>query len=138
MAHVGEVFAKQITLTEKEIREFATLCGDQNPLHHDAAYAANTRFGRIIASGPHYSSLLVALVATHFSQSSPMLGLEFNLKFLRPVYAGVALIMAWKVVGVERKDSLGGDLVSIAGSVTDPNGAPLLTGEGKVLLTEKL
>ncbi len=138
MTYVGEVFSKEVTLTEKEIREFASLCGDQNPLHHDASYAATTRFGRIIASGPHFSSLFVALVATHFSQSSPMLGLEFNLKFLRPVYAGVALLMTWNVVSIERKDSLGGDLVSIAGSVMDRSGEPLLTGEGKVLLTEKL
>lgn len=138
MAYAGEIFSKQVTLTEDEIKQFATLCDDQNPLHHDSAYAAGTRFGQIIASGPHYSSLFVAMVATHYSKSSPIVGLEFNLKFLRPVYAGVALTMTWKVIEIEHKESLAGDIVAIAGSVTDPTGAPLLTGQGKILLTEKL
>ncbi len=137
-AFIGDVFAKEITLTEAEIKQFATLCDDQNPLHHDAAYAANTRFGQIIASGPHYSSLFVAMVASHFSKSSPMLGLEFNLKFLRPVFANVALTMTWNVVRIEHKKSLAGDLVSLAGSITDPVGNSLLAGEGKILLTENL
>jgi acyl dehydratase len=51
-AYVGETFSKLVTLTEVEIKQFATLCDDQNPVHHDDAYAENTRFGKIIASGP--------------------------------------------------------------------------------------
>jgi 3-hydroxybutyryl-CoA dehydratase len=138
MAFVGENFSKFVRLTEAEIKQFATLCDDQNPMHHDAEYAAGTRFGKIIASGTHYSSLFVAMVATHFSKTSAIVGLEFGLKFLRPVYAGVALTMTWTVTNIEPKQSLAGDIVSITGRVMDHDGASLLTGEGKVLLTENL
>ena len=138
VAYVGETFAKEVSLTVAEIKQFAALCDDQNPLHHDATYAANTRFGQIIASGPHYSSLFVAMVATHFSKSSPIVGLEFNLKFLRPVYPNVALIMTWTVTKIEYKVSLGGDIVSLTGSITDHGRTSMLTGEGKILLTENL
>ena len=137
-AFIGKVFAKEITLTEAEIKQFATLCDDQNPLHHDAAYAANTRFGQIIASGPHYSSLFVAMTATHFFKTRSGVGLEFNLKFLRSVYANVALSMTWTVTKIEHNVSLGGDIVSLTGSITDPAGNSLLAGEGKILLTENL
>ncbi len=138
VAYVGETFSKEITLTEAEIKQFATLCDDQNPMHHDDAYAAKTRFGKIIASGPHYSSLFVAMTATHFSTRTPGVGLEFNLKFLRPVYANVALTMTWTVINIEHKARLAGDIVSFAGKITDPDGTSLLTGEGKLLLTENL
>lgn len=138
MAYVGETFSKEITLTEAEIKEFATLCDDQNPMHYDEVYAAKTRFGKIIASGPHYSSLFVAMTATHFSKTTPGVGLEFNLKFLRPVYANVLLTMTWAVTNIEHKASLGGDIVSLAGKITDREGTSLMTGEGKLLLTENL
>ena len=138
MAYVGETFSKEITLTEAEIKQFAILCDDQNPMHHDDAYAAKTRFGKIIASGPHYSSLFVAMTATHFSKATPGVGLEFNLKFLRPVYANVPLTMTWTVTKIEHKESLAGDIVSLAGTITDQTGLSLMTGEGKLLHTEKL
>ncbi len=138
MAFVGESFSKEIELSEADIKRFATLCDDLNPMHHDDAYAAKTRFGKIIASGPHYSSLFVAMTATHFSKTTPGVGLEFNLKFRRPVYANVALRMTWTVTKIERKAKLGGDIVSLTGRITDPTGQSLLTGEGKLLLTEKL
>ena len=138
VAYVGETFSKEVTLTEVEIKQFATLCDDQNPVHHDDAYAEKTRFGKIIASGPHYSSLFVAMTATHFFKTRSGVGLEFNLKFLRPVYANVALTMTWTVTKIEHKVSLGGDIVSLTGSITDPAGNSLLAGEGKILLTENL
>jgi 3-hydroxybutyryl-CoA dehydratase len=138
VAFVGETFSKEITLSEADIEHFATLCDDQNPMHHDDAYAAKTRFGKIIASGPHYSSLFVAMTATHFSMTTPAVGLEFNLKFLRPVYANVALTMTWTVTKIEHKESLAGDIVSLAGTITDQTGLSLMNGEGKLLLTDKL
>jgi 3-hydroxybutyryl-CoA dehydratase len=137
-AHVGETFSKNVTLTEAEIKHFATLCDDQNPLHHDSAYAAKTRFGQIIACGPHYSSLFVAMTATHFSKTTPGVGLEFNLKFLRPVYANIALTMTWTVTKIQHKERLAGTIVWLEGKITDQDGRSLVTGDGKLLLTENL
>jgi 3-hydroxybutyryl-CoA dehydratase len=138
VAYVGETFSKEVTFTEVEIKQFAALCDDQNPLHHDADYAAKTRFGKIIASGPHYSSIFVAMTATHFARKTPGVGLEFHLQFLRPVYADVPLTMTWMVTKIEHKNLLSGDIVCLEGKITDPEGTSLLVGEGKILLTEKL
>jgi 3-hydroxybutyryl-CoA dehydratase len=138
VAYVGEVFSQQVTLTEASITAFATSCGDANPLHHDREYARQTRFESIIACGPHYASLFMGLVATHFSKSSPMLGLEFSLKFLRPVRAESVLTMRWRVTEVERKESLNGDIVSLQGEVTNGQGTTVLAATGKILLTPTL
>lgn len=39
-------------VTSAEIRTYADLSGDHNPLHVDEAYAASTAYGRPIAHGP--------------------------------------------------------------------------------------
>jgi acyl dehydratase len=42
---------------------FTELCGDRNPLHHDAAAARASRFGEIVVQGGVTSSMLNAVVA---------------------------------------------------------------------------
>jgi 3-hydroxybutyryl-CoA dehydratase len=135
---IGEQITAQIVLTKEEIATFATLCGDLNPLHHDESYARQTRFGGIIACGPHITSLMMGLTATHFSRSGAMLGLEFTFRFRKPVKADEQIDMEWEIVAIEPKASLQGSLVSLRGKATNPQGQDVLTGTGKILATEKL
>ncbi len=135
---VGDRISNRVTLSEAGIAEFARLCGDANPLHTDPAYAARTRFGGIIASGPQYASLFMGLVASHFSRGGAMLGLEFSFQFRKAVRAGDTLEMTWEVVAVEPKDRLNGDLVSLRGVITNQAGAEVLGATGKVLVTATL
>ena len=60
LAHAHERFSSVVTLTPKAVADYAAAVGDTNPVHHDAAFAATTRYGRLIASGPHTSALLLA------------------------------------------------------------------------------
>lgn len=138
MAEKGETFSQQSTLSEADIADFARRCGDMNPLHHDAKYAAKTRFTRVLACGPHYTSLFMGMAATHFSRQGAMLGLEFNFHFLRPVLANDTITMQWKVSEVLNKDSLGGELVSLSGKITNHLDKVVLTATGKVLVTPAL
>ena len=41
----------QVTLTPSLVSAYAEGAGDTNPVHHDARFAAATRYGRPIASG---------------------------------------------------------------------------------------
>lgn len=138
MALKGETFNQQVTLTEAEIADFARRCGDMNPLHHDRDYAAKTRFTRILACGPHYTSLLMGMAATHFSRQGAMLGLEFNFNFLRPVLADDTITLQWEVSDVLNKDSFGAELVSLNGKITNHLDKVVLTATGKVLVTPAL
>ncbi len=72
-----ERFSAEIQLTPASVAEFAETVGDDNPVHHDRAFAATTRFGRPIASGTQTTALLLGLTASHFSKRGAMLGLEF-------------------------------------------------------------
>lgn len=138
LVQVGERITGQVCLSREEIATFARLCGDLNPLHHDENYARQTRFGGIIACGPQVTSLMMGLTATYFSQGKAMLGLEFTFRFRKAVKAGEPIALAWDVVAAEPKASLQGVLVTLEGKATNPQGETVLTGSGKVLVTDKL
>ncbi|HEX4884219.1 MAG TPA: MaoC family dehydratase [Casimicrobiaceae bacterium] len=137
LSTVGERFAERVAFDEASIREFARLCADFNPLHHDAAYAARSPFGTLIASGPHVTSRLMALTATYYSQRCQPLGLGFTFRFVRAVPAGVTLDLQWDVTGVEGKASLAGDIVTLDGRAIDDDGVVYVTGHGSLLLRER-
>ena len=54
----GQVYCTSTFDIDREsIRRFALAVGDMNPLYHDAKYAANTRYGSIIAPPGFISSI---------------------------------------------------------------------------------
>lgn len=75
------------TISEHDVYAFAGITGDFNPLHVDAEYAAQTRFGARISHG----ALLAGLISTVVGMKLPGPGALYasqSLKFLRPVYIG--------------------------------------------------
>lgn len=133
----GYSFERHISLSEHEISKFAHFCGDDNPVHHDAEYAKNTRFGRIIASGPHVISLFTAMVATHFSRLCPMVGLKFSYEFTRPIFAESSLTLRWEVESVAPTRQATGIHVYLDGFISC-DGTVAIKGKGLALLSEHL
>jgi acyl dehydratase len=131
---VGERFARRVTFDDASIRRFATLCGDHNPLHHDAEVASRTAFGALIASGPHVTSLMMGLDATYLSGRGEALGLGFEFKFVKAVPAGTTLTLEWTITGIVHKPSLRGDIVSVEGRAIDDVGVVYVTSTGRNLV----
>jgi acyl dehydratase len=90
-----ERFSAEITLTPAMVAQYAHGVGDTNPVHHDPDFAAASRYGRLIASGTHTTALLLGLTASHFSKHGSMVGLEFWVRFRRPIYADETLRLEW-------------------------------------------
>ena len=135
MFKVGHSFARTVTFDEPAIRAFARAAGDENPLHHDAAYAAASRFGGIIASGTHHGALMMGLVATELTRTGAGVGLEFSLAFRKPVPAGMTMRLEWTVTELEPAPRLGGTIVHLTGRMTDvATGTLVLTATSKCLL----
>lgn len=132
---VGDRFGGGHTYDAAGIAAFARSCGDLNPLHHDATYARASRVGGIIACGPEVGARMMALTASHFAPVGFMLGLEFRLRFLRPVYAGDRIETTWIVISVEAKARLRGDLVSLRGSGRNGSGEVVVEADATVLVT---
>ena len=51
------------TITAEDVELFAQITGDRNPLHFDPAFAAATRFGRLVVQGGLTTGLFNARVA---------------------------------------------------------------------------
>jgi len=132
-ALVGESFSEEVPFDAPGIAEFARLCGDTNPLHHDAAYAARSRFRGIIASGPQVTSLMMAMVAAFFTARGPGVGLGFNFRLRSAVRVGETVTMRWRVTAVKEKRSLGGHVISLEGEAVRPDGTVAVAATGEVL-----
>jgi acyl dehydratase len=137
-AYPKERFSSQVTLSPTTVSEFANAVGDNNPIHHDIEFASTTRFGRPTASGPHTTALLLALTASHFSEQGAMLGLEFWVKFIRPIYADETIRLEWMVVKVTPNEKLKGEIVELRGRIRGQDGKTSLGAKGRVLVTDQL
>lgn len=133
-----ERFSSEVVLSPAMVTAFADAAGDNNPIHHDAAYAATTRFGRPTASGPHTTALLLALTASHYSRKGAMLGLEFWVRFKRPIYADETIRLEWLVVKVTPNETLRGDIVELRGRIRGQDGRTALGAKGRILVTDRL
>lgn len=75
------------TISEADVKNFANISGDRNPVHMDELYAEQSRFGKRIAHGMFSTSFFSAL----FGMKLPGPGCVYvsqNLKFRKPVYIG--------------------------------------------------
>lgn len=133
-----ERFSSTLTLTPETVVAFANAAGDNNPIHHDPEFAAATRFGRPTASGPHTTALLLALTASHYSKAGAMLGLEFWVRFRRPIYADETIVLEWLVVKVTPNEKLRGDIVELRGRIKGQDGKTSVGAKGRVLVTDRL
>jgi 3-hydroxybutyryl-CoA dehydratase len=133
-----ERFSTRLSLEPGTTSAFARAAGDLNPLHHDADFAATTRFGRMLASGPQTTAHLMALTASHFSQRGAMLGLEFWFRFRRPIYADETITLEWLVVSVKDNSRLGGEIIDLRGRIRKETGETAVGAKGRVLVTQTL
>ena len=137
-AYPRERFSSQVTLTPAMVGAYARAAGDDNPVHHDPEFAASTRYGRLIASGTHTTALLLGLTASHFSKKGAMVGLEFWVRFRRPVYADETIRLEWLVVKVTPNDKLKGEIVELRGRIKAQDGQTALGAKGRVSVTDRL
>ena len=133
--HPHERFSALLSLDPRNTCRFASMVGDTNPLHHDTDYAAATRFGRLLASGPQTTAHLLALTASHFSKRGAMLGLEFWVQFRRPIYADETISLEWLVISVKKHSRLNGEIIDLRGRIRKENGETAIGAKGRVLVT---
>lgn len=97
---VGERASVTKTITDADVRAFAELVGDFNPIHLDEEYARGTRFGRRIAHGMLSGGLISAVLGMKLPGPGAIY-LSQQVKFLAPVYlddtiTAVAEVTAWR------------------------------------------
>ena len=129
MLRVGDRASYTKTITADDIRAYAELTGDKNPLHLDENYARNTRFGRVIAHGMLTASLISAVIGTKLPGPGAIY-LEQRLRFTKPVYPGDTVTAEVEVV--EFREEKG--VVRLRTDCLNQHGERVIEGEAVLLL----
>ena len=121
---VGQKAARSITLTEDHVRKYAEITEDYNPLHFDEAFAAKTKFKRLVVQGGLTSGILNALVATDMPGPGTVF-MSQNWKFTAPVYIGDTITGEAEVLSVHASKPV----TQLKIKVTRQTGETVLEGE---------
>lgn len=78
-------------ITDEDVRKFADLSGDNNPVHIDEDYAQKSRYKKRIAHGLMSSSFFSALFGTKLPGEGCVY-VSQSLNFKRPVYLGDTVV----------------------------------------------
>ena len=84
---VGMEVSYSQTITDYDVKSFAGISGDRNPVHMDEEYAENTRYKQRIAHGMMSASFFSALFGTKIPGEGCVYVAQ-SLQFKRPVYLG--------------------------------------------------
>lgn len=121
---VGDTASLTRTFNDKDVRAFAELSGDKNPVHLDADFAATTQFGQRIVHGALVTSLFSTLLgmelpgegSVYMSQSS---------QFRTPVNLGEEVTATVEIVDINEKKPV----VTLKTTVTNAAGKAVVRGE---------
>lgn len=125
---VGDRATFEKTISDEDVRAFATASGDTNRLHLDETYARETRFGGRIVHGTLVGGLISAALAR---LPGVTIYLSQDLTFLKPVDIGQRATAVCEVV-----EDLGRDKYQLTTDVKDATGETLLEGQCVVLIDD--
>tara|TARA_R110001592_G_scaffold963_1_gene5591 strand:- start:16968 stop:17375 length:408 start_codon:yes stop_codon:yes gene_type:complete len=125
---IGQQASITRSFSEQDVKNFARLSGDFNPIHIDPEFAKTTVFGQRIVHGMLVSSLFSNLLAEKVpGKGSIYLGQTF--KFKKPVFFDQVVTAKVEVLNV-REDK---PIVTMSTVCTDEQGNELISGEAVLM-----
>ncbi len=92
---VGDRFMVSRCFSDDDVRQFAQISRDYNPVHCDACYAELRRFKAPISHG-----LLTASLLTEIGGQIGWLATGMQFEFKRPVYPGEQITCHWLITDI--------------------------------------
>ena len=89
------------TITDADIRSFANISGDRNPIHLDKEYAKKSRYKKRIAHSLMTASYFSALFGTKIPGEGCVYVFQ-SLNFKRPVYINDKITATIEVVDIDK------------------------------------
>lgn len=133
-----EMVSPARTVTETDVVMFAGLSGDYNPLHTDAEFGRNTRFGQRIAHGLLGLSIASGLAnRLGFIEGTAIAFMGLEWKFKGPILIGDTIAMTARVLRKRAIPRLQGGVVVLAIAVKNQRGETVQEGEWSVLVKSK-
>jgi 3-hydroxybutyryl-CoA dehydratase len=127
---IGDKASFTRKITSEDIFAYATLSGDDNPVHIDEAYAAGSVFGERIAHGYHVGSFISAAIGKYVPGKGSIY-LSQTMKFLAPVKVGDEVTATVEVTDFPKDNR-----VLLKTVCTNQDGTEVITGEALVIPPE--
>lgn len=126
--YTGQEAETSKCFTMEDVRQFAGLSGDNNPLHVDEAYAEKGRFGRCVVHGILVSGLISKVLGTQLPGEGSIY-LEQNLSFRKPVYVGDTVTARVRITEIRPEKKI----ITLETNVYDQEDQCVILGTAKIL-----
>lgn len=128
---IGQTAERAHTVSEATIAAFAEVSGDHNPVHLDAAFAAQTPFKERIAHGMLSAAYISAVLGNDLPGPGAIY-LSQTLAFRRPVKIGDVVTAKVTVAAIDADKAR----VTLA-TVCEVAGKPVVTGEAVIMVPRR-
>lgn len=128
---VGDRAEVRHTIQAANLDTFATLTGDNNPLHMDEDYASRTPMRQRVVHGMLTASFISTIIGTKLPGTGS-LWFEQSLRFIAPARIGEAIVVTAEVL----HKSPANRVLTLRTRVTGEGGRELVDGEAKVKVVE--
>ncbi len=121
---VGQKATRSNTLTFDNVKTYAEITGDYNPLHFDESFAAKIRFKELVVQGGLTSGILNALVAMDLPGPGTVF-MSQNFNYTAPVFIGDTITAEAEVLEVHATKPV----TKLKMTITRQTGETVLEGE---------
>lgn len=127
---IGMTASYEQTITDADIKNFAGLSGDRNPVHMSDEYAETSKFKKRIAHGLMSASYFSAIFGTKLPGEGCVY-VSQNLTFRKPVYIGdtVKAIVTIKEIDEKKRRLFFDTVCTVKGRV-------VISGEAEIYIPE--
>jgi acyl dehydratase len=132
MVNIGDHASITKTFTENDVKVFADISNDQNPIHLDPEFAASTRFKRPLVHGILTAGLISAVLGMRLPGPGSIY-LKQELNFRAPVYIGDTITATATVKNI-REDK---PILTLKTICTNQDGIVVIKGEAILMLPEQ-
>jgi len=130
---IGEEATLTKTIADEEIKTFARISVDNNPIHVNEDYARGTMFGGRIAHGMLVAGLISAVLGNKLPGPGSIY-MNQELRFLAPVRPGESITARAQVT--EWDEAKG--RVKLLTEVTNQKGEVVISGEARLVMSSFL
>jgi len=100
--NIGDEYSENRIITEEDIRNFALISGDYNPIHLNEKYAKAQGLNSTIAHGILSASFISKVLGMDFPGNGSIY-LSQELKFVKPIYPNVDVLIKVQILSIVGK-----------------------------------
>ena len=131
--YIGQKASFTKTITEHDVYTFAGLCCDFNPLHVNAEYAKESRFGERIAHGMLTASLYSTIIGMCIPGADAIF-LGQSCRFVRPVKFGDTVTINAEVINIRNEKRI----VTLKMTIVNQRGEIVIEGDATAMANKGL